>query len=75
VFVLREGQPRPVRVKPGVTDGTYTEVEGELREGDQVITALAAGAQAPQGTGSGQLPGTRGAGGGRAGGGFGRGPF
>ncbi|QRN99028.1 efflux RND transporter periplasmic adaptor subunit [Archangium violaceum] len=74
VFVLREGRPRPVRVKPGVTDGTYTEVEGDLREGDQVITGLAAGAQAPQGTGSGQLPGRSG-GGGRAGGGFGRGPF
>ncbi|HEY0092727.1 MAG TPA: efflux RND transporter periplasmic adaptor subunit, partial [Archangium sp.] len=70
VFVLREGRPRPVRVKPGVTDGSYTEVEGELREGDQVITALAAGAQGAQpsqGAGAGQRLG---GGGGRSGGGF-----
>ncbi|MFY0528621.1 efflux RND transporter periplasmic adaptor subunit [Archangium gephyra] len=67
VFVLREGQPRPVRVKPGVTDGSYTEVEGELREGDQVITATAAGSQSSQGASSGQRPA---AGGTRAGGGF-----
>jgi HlyD family secretion protein len=67
VFVLREGRPRPVHVKPGVTDGAYTEVEGELREGDQVITALAAGAQSSQGAGSGQRTG---AAGGRSGGGF-----
>jgi len=67
VFVLREGQPRPVRVKPGVTDGSYTEVEGELREGDQVITATVAGAQSAQGASSGRRPA---AGGTRAGGGF-----
>ncbi|HEX5746567.1 MAG TPA: efflux RND transporter periplasmic adaptor subunit [Archangium sp.] len=76
VFVLRDGKPRPVRVKPGVTDGTYTEVEGELREGAQVITAMAAGAQSTQGTsqGSGQrtggMGGMGGMGGGRSGGGF-----
>ncbi|AKJ07312.1 HlyD family secretion protein [Archangium gephyra] len=73
VFVLSDGRPRPVRVKPGVTDGTYTEVEGELREGDQVITAMAAGAQSTQGAsqGSGQRTGGMGGmGGGRSGGGF-----
>jgi HlyD family secretion protein len=70
VFVLREGRPRPVRVKPGVTDGTYTEVEGELREGDQVITALAAGAQSTQGASQGSGQRTGGMGGGRSGGGF-----
>ena len=42
VFMLRDGRPTPVRVKPGVSDGTNTEVEGELNEGDKVITALAA---------------------------------
>jgi HlyD family secretion protein len=65
VFVLRDGRPTPVRVKPGVTDGTFTQVEGELREEDRVITA-AAGAQASQGTGA--RPAA--AGGARAGGGF-----
>ncbi|KFA88946.1 efflux RND transporter periplasmic adaptor subunit [Archangium violaceum] len=73
VFVLREGRPQPVRVKPGVTDGTYTEVEGELREGDQVITATAAGTQSTQGTGQGsgqRTGGMGGMGGGRSGGGF-----
>lgn len=73
VFALRDGRPHPVRVKPGVSDGTYTEVEGDLHEGDQIITGMAAGAQggqAPQGASPGQRPG----GGGR--GGFGgRGPF
>ncbi|WNG40087.1 efflux RND transporter periplasmic adaptor subunit [Archangium violaceum] len=72
VFVLRDGRPRPVHVKPGVSDGTYTEVEGELREGDQVITALAAGAQAPQGASSGARTGM---GGGRGGGFRPPGPF
>ncbi len=69
VFVLREGRPRPLRVKPGVTDGSYTEVEGELREGDQVITALAAGAQSTPGAGQ-RTGGMGGTGGGRSGGGF-----
>jgi HlyD family secretion protein len=70
VFVLRDGRPQPVRVKPGVTDGTYTEVEGELHEGDQVITATATGTQGT-GQGSGQRTGGMGGmGGGRSGGGF-----
>ncbi|WNG61022.1 efflux RND transporter periplasmic adaptor subunit [Archangium gephyra] len=73
VFVLSDGRPRPVRVKPGVTDGTYTEVEGELHEGDQVITATASGTQSTQGTGQGsgqRTGGMGGMGGGRSGGGF-----
>lgn len=40
--VLKDGQPVQVRVKTGLTDGTLTEIlevlEGELREGDTVIT-------------------------------------
>lgn len=74
VFVLREGRPHPVRVKPGVSDGTYTEVEGDLREGDQVITAMAAsaqGGQPSQGASSGQRTGGMGG----MGGGGGRGGF
>jgi HlyD family secretion protein len=66
VFVLRDGHPTPVHVKPGVTDGTFTEVEGSLREGDPVITDMTAGAQPSQGAGASQSAGKGGA---RAGGG------
>jgi HlyD family secretion protein len=40
VWVLgQDGKPQPRRVKVGLTDGTSTEVvEGELNEGDMVIT-------------------------------------
>jgi HlyD family secretion protein len=67
VFVLREGRPTSVRVKPAVTDGTFTGVEGALREGDLVITDMIAGAQPSQGAGTGQRAGTGGA---STGGGF-----
>ncbi|HEX8536256.1 MAG TPA: efflux RND transporter periplasmic adaptor subunit, partial [Cystobacter sp.] len=75
VYVLRQGRPERVNVKAGVTDGSYTEVEGELNEGDQVITALstAAGTGAAPGAGAGQRPG--GGGGGFGGGRRGGGPF
>jgi HlyD family secretion protein len=39
VWVLRTGQPVPVPIKTGITDGTFTEVvQGELHEGDDIIT-------------------------------------
>ena len=39
VWVLRDGRPIAVALKPGFDDDTYTEViEGELHSGDQVIT-------------------------------------
>jgi HlyD family secretion protein len=38
VWVLDQGQPRPVAVRLGASDGTVTEVAGELAEGDAVIT-------------------------------------
>src|ERR687887_1149314 len=39
VWVLTNGQPQPVPVTLGITDGSFTEVNGDvLREGDQVIT-------------------------------------
>ncbi len=46
VWVLDGERIRPVRVETGLTDGAYTEVEdGDLAEGDQVITdELGAGA-------------------------------
>ena len=40
------GEPRPVRVRAGITDGYYTEVAGdELHEGDQVVVGVAGGAR------------------------------
>lgn len=39
LWVLRAGQPQQLEVKVGVTDGSLTEItEGELKEGDEVIT-------------------------------------
>lgn len=32
--------PQPVRVKTGISDGTYTEISDGLKEGDSVITAV-----------------------------------
>jgi len=44
VWVLRNDQPQPVPLRAGVSDGSLTEVaEGELREGDQVITGVTGG--------------------------------
>jgi HlyD family secretion protein len=38
VWALKDGLPQPVRIRIGITDGTYTEVlEGKLAEGDRVI--------------------------------------
>lgn len=59
VWVESEGQLHPVRVQPGITDGTFTAiVDGELSENTQVITGQAiAGAAAPaQGTRSPFMP-------------------
>jgi HlyD family secretion protein len=39
VYVLRDDHPRKVMVKPGDTDGQFTEILSGLKEGDQVITA------------------------------------
>lgn len=71
VWVLgSDGQPQPRRIKVGLTDGTATEVvEGELREGDMVVTGQnvsagqAAGAQ-PSAPGFGGAPRMGGRGGG-----------
>jgi len=38
VWVLDQGQPRAVPVRLGASDGTVTEVSGELSEGDAVLT-------------------------------------
>jgi HlyD family secretion protein len=40
VYVLRDGTPQAVRIRVGITDGSNTEIlEGDLREGDLVITS------------------------------------
>jgi HlyD family secretion protein len=40
VYIIQNGQPRMVRIKTGITDNRMTEIRsGELKEGDQVITA------------------------------------
>ena len=45
VWVLRGERPTPVTIKIGVSDGTVTElVDGDLKEGDEVVTDVAAGA-------------------------------
>lgn len=42
VWVLKDGTPTRVRVTPGVTDGSYTEVKGgELAEGDEIVVGKA----------------------------------
>lgn len=53
VWVLREGQPAPVTVKVGLTDGLVTEIiTDELEEGDEVVTGenRAGSAQAAAGS-------------------------
>jgi HlyD family secretion protein len=65
VFVLRNGEFVPVRVRPGVTDGAMTAiVDGDLKEGDQVVTGMSQpGATAQTSTTSPLIPfGRRGGG-------------
>lgn len=39
VYVLSFGQPKPVQIKTGISDGVVTEVVEGLKEGDHVVTA------------------------------------
>ena len=76
VWVLgQDGQPQQRRIKVGLTDGAATEVlEGDLREGEVVITGQSVTSGTTQPTGQ-TPPGFGGAprtGGGRGGGGGGR---
>ena len=55
VWVLRAQKPEPVRIRTGVSDGSTTEVlEGDLRDGDLVITDTSGGA--PSGAPGGRPP-------------------
>lgn len=59
VWVLRDGMPARVPIKTGVTDGSTTEiVEGDVQEGDAVITDLAGGGapRPAQGQAGGNFP-------------------
>lgn len=39
VWILRDGRPRPVAIRTGISDGVFTEaLEGELKPGDRLIT-------------------------------------
>jgi HlyD family secretion protein len=54
VWVLRNGHAESATIKTGLTDGTVTEiVEGDLKEGDQVITDANVAGKAPAPTGGG----------------------
>ncbi len=41
IYVLRDGHPHKVMVKPGETDGEHTEILSGLKAGEQVITSSA----------------------------------
>ena len=47
VWVLRDGAPRRIEIRAGVSDGSFTEiVDGDLKAGDEVITDVTLGAGA-----------------------------
>jgi multidrug efflux pump subunit AcrA (membrane-fusion protein) len=47
------GDPKPVEIKPGITDGRFTQVaDGALKEGDLVVTGLATAKADVAGSGS-----------------------
>ncbi len=49
VWVLRDGKPQRVVIRPGVSDGSFTEVaEGDLSEGDLVITDMSGSSSVAQ---------------------------
>ena len=39
VYVLTGGEPKPVQIKTGISDGVFTEVLEGLKEGDRIVTA------------------------------------
>jgi HlyD family secretion protein len=48
VYLLRDEQATPVKVRLGISDGSFTEiVSGDVKEGDQVIVALGSQASSP----------------------------
>jgi HlyD family secretion protein len=56
VWILENGKPKRISVKPGISDGTFTAVtENGLKEGQEVIVDTASSA-GPQSGGAGRLP-------------------
>jgi HlyD family secretion protein len=52
VYVLRDQQAVSVRVRLGISDGSFTEIaSGEIKEGDQAIIALGSASQAANAAG------------------------
>jgi HlyD family secretion protein len=47
VYVLSFGNPKPVQIKTGISDGIVTEVSEGLKEGDKVVTAELSSTAAP----------------------------
>jgi HlyD family secretion protein len=48
VWILKDGQPAPVTITIGISDGSFTEVTGgELKEGEAIITGSSGGEMAP----------------------------
>jgi HlyD family secretion protein len=40
VYVLAEGKPKQLMVRVGASDGSSTEIDGELKAGDEVIVGV-----------------------------------
>jgi HlyD family secretion protein len=47
VYKLVDGKPQPVRVRVGASDGTDTEISGDIKAGDELVTGERAPASAP----------------------------
>jgi multidrug efflux pump subunit AcrA (membrane-fusion protein) len=73
VLVLRNGQPVPVPIQTGITDGTNTQVLAGLQPGDEVVTGVQ-NRSSTQRSGGGGIFGLGGGGGGNGGGGGGGAP-
>jgi HlyD family secretion protein len=59
VWAIEAGEPKPMAVRVGITDGTVTEmVEGDLREGQPLITDVIS--KEPRPSGGGSAPGASG---------------
>ncbi|MDD5224905.1 MAG: efflux RND transporter periplasmic adaptor subunit [bacterium] len=57
VWVDNGGTPRPIPIKTGITDGSLTEiVEGELKEGDKLITDATSSTSTTKSTGGPPAP-------------------
>jgi HlyD family secretion protein len=59
VYVLSFGQPKPVQIKTGISDGVVTEVVEGLKEGDRVVTAEMATKSQPASTPANPFSGAR----------------